>query len=99
MQIKLQSKLKGLDGKELEIKVGEALSNIILQAESGGKMKLYILGQKFYNDKTIELDDADIALTKSAIESSKVYNALVTGQLLLLLEKSSEKKDAKEETK
>ena len=92
MQINTKTKLKNVDGKELELTIGEAISNILVSAEEGGKMKLWILGQKFYNDKSVELDASDVDLVKSSIDKTKIYKVLVTGQLLVLIDELKAKK-------
>jgi hypothetical protein len=84
--MKIKTKLKDLAGKELDLTIGKAISDILLASEAGGKMKLFILAQKFYSDETIDLDKVDLGLVKEAIETSKVYLPLVTGQLLVLLD-------------
>lgn len=86
MKIQAKNKIKGLDGKDLDLTVGQAISNILVSSETGGKMKLFVLAQKFYNDNVVDIDAADVELTKNTIESSKVYTALVSGQLLVLID-------------
>ena len=90
MKINTQTVIKSLDGKEIKdgekfFTIGKALSEILVNAELGGKMKCFVLAQKFYNDKEVDLDEADKELVKSTVESTKLYNNLVTGQLLVLL--------------
>lgn len=93
MTIKSQESLKNFKGEALKneqnqnFTIGEAISNILLLDKMGGKMKCYILAQKFYTEKSVELDEADKALVKSAIERTETYTNIVTGQLLLLFEK------------
>lgn len=96
MKINLKETLKGLDGKDLKsgekvLLVGEVLGNIIISSKMNGKMKIFSLAQKAYNDKVIDLDDADKALIKNILEADDSHSALATGQLLVLLEKESEK--------
>lgn len=98
MKINAKEVLKGLGGEELKmgdtvVTVGETISNILLTDTKGGKMKLYSLAQKFYNDKNIELDDADFSLVKTSVETSPAYNALVIGQLLVILDNCSNTKE------
>lgn len=95
MRINLKQQFKNLKGEPLKIgdteeilTTGLAISNILISAPEKGKMKLYILAQKCANDKTIELDAADLNLIKNAIENTSVYsNALVLGQLEMFLAK------------
>lgn len=65
---------------------GKALGVILSGAKEGGKMKLFILAQKFSQEEEIELDEADIILIKKAIELDTQYNNVVSGQLLVYLE-------------
>lgn len=92
MKIKTTTTLKDLNKQELKASgevftVGKTLANIIASHEVGGKMKLWVLAQDFYNKKEVELDAADLALVKEAIEKTKVYTSvIITGQLLEILE-------------
>ncbi len=93
MKINTQQELKDLAGKPLtdetgeKAKLGRVISTMLLGAEEGGKMKMFVLAQKFYNDKVVELDSSDFSLVKSIVEKSKAFpNALVTGQVALILE-------------
>ncbi len=88
MKIKTKEFLKTLEGKSLELTIGEALSNILLSTETGGKMKMFVLAEKVYKDKEVDLDSADLGLVKQSVENTKIYNNLVAGQLLVLLEKA-----------
>lgn len=92
MKIQAKNKIKGLDGKELDLTIGQAISNILVSSETGGKMKLFVLAQKFYNDEIVDVDSADLDLVKTSIESSKVYTALVSGQLLVLIDEVKSEK-------
>lgn len=91
MKINTQNKIKALDNKELDLTIGQAIANILLASETGGKMKLFILAQKFFQDKFVDIDKADLDLVKNSIENSKgIYTALVTGQLLVMLDEIKE---------
>lgn len=77
--------LQDTDKKDLTL--GEALSNILVSAEEGGKMKLFVLAKKFYEAESIDLDASDLALVKKVVSTSRAYSgSLVTGQVELLLE-------------
>lgn len=74
-----------------EVTLGEVLANILLAAEEGGKMKLFLLAKKFHEGEEVEIDAADLALIKSVVARSKIYSgALVTGQVELLLSEVKE---------
>jgi len=91
MKINALQELQSLDGKPLRsgeevLTLGKAISNILLSDETGGKMKLFVLAQKFYNEASIDLDTSDLALVKNAVSKTKIYNALVAGQCETILE-------------
>lgn len=86
MKIKTSDFIKNLADKNTELTIGKAIANILIGAKEGGKMKLFILAQKFYQDDEVEIDGADLSLIKKSIESAEVYSVLVTGQLLLVLD-------------
>ena len=90
--IKTKEILKNLKGIDLKndsnesITAGEALSNIVLSDKIGGKLKCFSLAQRLYNDPMVELDDSDFKLVKESVERNEIYNNLVSGQLLSMLE-------------
>jgi len=90
-KIETKKAIVNLNGEEFKngeevFTIGHALANILLANEAGGKMKLYALAQKFWNDEEVELDAADLSLVKKAVETTKSYGALVAGQLGIYLE-------------
>lgn len=106
MKINTQIVLKNLKGKDIEspsedgsvikFTLGDALSNILVNAKEGGKMKMFTLAQKLANDKSVDVDASDLSMIKTAVKSTEVYNALFAGQCELLLEDvKEEKKDEK----
>lgn len=76
---------KGDDQKPFTL--GEFLSAVLSVAPEGGKMKLYSLAKRAATEKTIELDTSDLAIIKQAVENSKGYNNVLSGQALEILEK------------
>ena len=92
--------IKNLDGtkipsdKDGEFTVGRAIG-IILSSDREQKkfdaLKAYILAQKFYSDKSVDIDKADLKSLTEILQGTKAYPPLVLGQLLLAIE---EKKDA-----
>lgn len=95
MKIHTGQAIKDLKGKDVSspdgvFKVGTALSNILLETKSGGKMKMFILAQKCYTEDFVEVDESDLSLIRQAVEHTESYNNLVTGQLLILLENKKE---------
>lgn len=102
MKIKTKAVLVNLKGEELKFKDGEkekaltlgnAVANILLDCKTGGKHKLYLLSNKFYSDKEVEVDSVDLRLIKDAVEANQTYNNIVSGQILEILENIKEKKD------
>ncbi len=78
------SPIKKEDGSAFTM--GEGLSNILISCETGGKMKLYALATSIYKDKQVEIDEADLVLIKDAVKATKIYNALIAGQIEGMLE-------------
>lgn len=90
MKINAQAPVKTLAGEnyksgDKDISVGSVIADILAQDQTGGKMKLYSLAKRFFDDKEVEIDEADAALVKKAVEESKSYNNIIIGQILLLL--------------
>lgn len=96
-QINTKEPMKTTKGESIKDEKGEvftygdALSNILIAHETGGKMKCFILAQKFATEGSVSIDDADLELVKEAVKSTKVYNNLV-GQILFKLEEKEEVK-------
>ena len=96
MKINLKQVLVNLEGKELKnhdgkpFTVGEGISSVLISAEIGGKMKMFVLAQNCYKDETIDVDKADLELIKKAIEATKIYTVLISGQLLSILSEIKE---------
>ncbi len=101
MKINTTIELKQLDGKVLKnevnepVKLGKILANIIVSNETGGKMKLYELGTKLYQKDEVEVDSSDLILLKGAVETCKLYNALILGQCALILNELPKVEDKK----
>lgn len=98
MQINTKIILKNLKGICLEneekepFTMGEAISNILLYDKAGGKMKCFILAEKMYKNKSVEIDEADLSLIKESIQRTELYNNIVNGQLLTFIEELKESK-------
>lgn len=93
MKIKTTQNLLNLEGEPLKtsdmtpLTVGKALSDILLGAKTGGKMKMFVLARKFFEEEDVDLDESDVVLLTKTIESHEPgYTNLVTGQLLMILE-------------
>lgn len=91
MKINLEQVLVNVKGEALKeegvnFTLGQALANILVSSNEGGKMKLWILAQKFYQGGEIEIDASDLALLKTVVSKSQAYNgSLVLGQVETLL--------------
>jgi hypothetical protein len=99
MKINTKIVLKNLNGEPLTspdnvpFTLGEALGNIMVSHDAGGKMKCFLLAQKFATQDSVEVDGADLSLVKQACESSRAYaGGLIPGQALLILEELKEEK-------
>lgn len=88
-KIDLSKELVNFKGEALKIenneslRLGSALSSIIIAKQDGDKLKNYSLAQRFFTEKgLIDLDDSDFALVKTAVENDKTFGIIVTGQIL-----------------
>ena len=93
MKIILTQTINDLSGKPLQnnekkvVTLGEVLSNVVIASEEQGKMKLFLLAKKFFEQESIDLDASDLALVKKVVSNSRTYGGtLVLGQVELLLE-------------
>ncbi len=82
------------NGEGQTLTVGMALSQIMMSTNVGGAAKHYILGTKFFQQKAVELDEADFGLVKRAIQGTQIYgqSSLVPGQLEIFLDALTQKK-------
>lgn len=94
MKINAKQKFKNFGGADIKkegdkpFMFGEAIANILLESQAGGKMKMYSLAERFYEAKGIvEVDEADMELIKGSVEATRLYNNLLNGQLLKYLTK------------
>lgn len=94
MKIPLKKKLINLKGDPFktsegdELTLGLVIAEALISNPSEGKMKMYVLAQKAYTDKDLEVDSADLILIKKIVGEAKIYNGnnAILGQVLLLLE-------------
>lgn len=92
MKINCKTPIKNLKGEDMKdedgqvFTLGKALALIVVNAKEGGKMKLFLLGTKLYQQDTVEVDTADLTLLKSVVKSTESYGALIAGQCEMLLE-------------
>lgn len=94
IKIKTNTALTNFKGEELKngehvLDVGTAVSMVL-----GGKVSNptlgYTLGKKFANEKEVELKAEDVVFIKKELEAQELWNALVVGQLIELLDGKKE---------
>lgn len=90
MKIQNTKVLVNLEGEALKVDkvdltLGKALSNVLLQDKVAGKMKLFLLAKKLFEEKETEVDASDLGIINKAVQTAEIYNALVLGQVELLL--------------
>lgn len=97
MIINTKTILTDLKGKPLTdpetkepVVLGDVIGNILLTAKAGGKLKCFVLAQKLATQDTVDVDESDLALIKEATKETQVYNNLVAGQALVILERTGE---------
>lgn len=97
MMIDLKAPINTIKGEQFtsgEEKTPLVLGMVIAEAltmdMAGGKMKLWTLAQKAFNNNEMEVDSADMVLIKKVVADSKAYsgNIVILGQALELLEKT-----------
>lgn len=66
--------------------LGQVCAEALASDKTGGKMKLYTLSDKLFKGGEVEVDAADLAMIKRAVNDSPSYNNIINGQALLLLE-------------
>lgn len=77
---------QALKNADKDLTIGQALANILLSYTKGEKMRNFLLAKDFYKGGDIELNTADISLLKTACEACEIYNNLVLGQILEIIE-------------
>ena len=91
MKINANKGVTLLDGKtplkqnDVDLTIGVAIATALVNSD-GEPIKTYELAKKFNDGGTIEVDTADLKLVKAAVTKYPNYNALVKGQVLVMLE-------------
>lgn len=91
MTIDASKELKNFKGEALKdddqtsVTLGKAIASVLITSKTAGKMKSYVLAQRFYDSKKVELDEADLELVRSEVEKSEAMGNLVLGQVLVML--------------
>lgn len=69
--------------------IGKAIAQILIQPGADRKgmnpLKAYLLAQKFYDEKEVELDEADAAQVKEIVEKSVAFSPIILGQILEIM--------------
>lgn len=91
MKIKTGERVKNLDGKPYQqegkdLTAGKVIAEALAGDKAGGKMKMYLLAQKAYDEEAMDVDAADLALIKQSVEKCETYNNLIVGQVIAILE-------------
>jgi hypothetical protein len=90
MTIDTTTILKDLRGDNLifdtlPMTLGHAIAQILAYSKKS-YLKSYILARTFYSDAQVDLDDADAIFVREAINTTEAFNAMVTGQVLQIME-------------
>ncbi len=73
---------------DINLTVGMVIAEALAGDRTGGKMKLFLLAQKAFDNETIEVDAADLGLIKHAVEQCVSYNNVIVGQALAAIEEA-----------
>ncbi len=73
--------------KGAEIAVGDVIANLLSGQGIDNPARAYQFAKKFANDELVDLKAEDVVYIKKQIEGNKNFSALVSGQLLELLDK------------
>lgn len=99
MKINCTQTLKFVNGEEIPydksgtpLTVGNSVAEILSASKMQGKYKGYILMERFYKEKELDLDEADFALVHQNIEMSDRFTTIVIGQLLKIFKEIKEAK-------
>ena len=73
-----------------DLQIGEAISNVLGMAQSNPSLA-WQFGKKFATEESVDLKAEDVVYLKKELETSKVYNAMILGQIIEILEAKDEK--------
>lgn len=91
IKINTKIELKNFKGDALKDSSNEVFTtgNVLTNILSGSRenpYRSYILAKKFATDDEVELKSEDVLFLKKCIESNILFTALITGQIIELLE-------------
>lgn len=95
IKINTKQSLKDLKGENLkngehDLDIGTVLG-ITLSGKVSNPTLGYALAKKFSNDKDVELKAEDVVFIKKELEANDQWTALVSGQILEILDGTKEK--------
>ncbi len=78
--------------------VGVAISTV-LASHTENPARCWQLGKAFATEKEVDLKAEDVVFIKEALGKTKAFIAIVTGQVIELLDSKEEEKDEKKDKK
>lgn len=103
MIIKIDTTIKDFDGKVVkydenrDLTIALVLANVMASSQTD-PLRAYLLGKKLAeSEKTIDIDKLDYTFLKEGLTSSKMYFALVKGQVLEILQNAYEVEENKKD--
>lgn len=88
-KINLDFRIKNLDGNDMPGDSGHAgklLANVISQMNGGNSIKLHDWALKLWNNQDLEIDDSDIKLLLSLIDSNENLFIISKAQMIRHIE-------------
>ncbi len=93
MKIKTDTKLLNLKGEEIKdedkkaITVGQIVSNTLSYAQGqANPHRCFVFAKKFATEKEVDLKAEDVVFIRKVLEDAKGLSALVSGQIIEMLE-------------
>ena len=91
MKIDTTTELKNLEGETLTMgdkpmTLGRAVARILSADQQGGKLKSFTLARNFMQQDKVDVDSADLKNVKDSVKRNEIFNNLVSGQVLEILE-------------
>lgn len=71
--------------------VGRMMANVLARGQSNDPVKAMMIAMQIYGTKAVELEDADFALVKEAVDGDKLLTNLGKAALLTALNSAKEK--------
>ena len=79
-------KLKSLDGNDLDLTLGQAIANVLVNEKQDDPLRAYALANDIYKAENLDLNASDTTYITDSVKKSKIFTALVTGQILKMLQ-------------